>query len=185
MSRRGENIRKRSDGRWEGRYSVYDVSKRKNVMKSVYAKSYKDVKNKLINAKREAHHTCAVTDKKTTELYSISFNEMAYEWLQNIEFKRKRSTYVKYRGIYEKYLLEYMDSMSVGNIADKSINTVFRQVSLIYYASASAGVIKSIISVFNRIMSYAAEKYGIMYKKEKFEGDVKVPAVFLRLWWRK
>ena len=177
MSRRGENIRKRSDGRWEGRYSVYDLEKGKNVMRSVYAKSYKDVKIKLANAKGKAEHKCTVSENNITELCRTSFNEIAYEWLENIKIRRKRSTYVKYKGIYEKYLLKYMDSMSVGNIADSSINEIFRQVSVIYYASVSSGVIKSVISIFNRIMSYASEKYGIVYKREKFDGDVKVPAV--------
>lgn len=50
MPRRGENIRKRKDGRWEGRYiKNYDIyGKAKYV--SVYGKSYLEVKQKLITA---------------------------------------------------------------------------------------------------------------------------------------
>ena len=47
MSRRGENIRKRKDGRWEGRYSAFEPHSQKNVVRSIYAKSYSEVKEKL------------------------------------------------------------------------------------------------------------------------------------------
>lgn len=49
MSRRGENIRKRKDGRWEGRYS-YTLNGKK-ITKSVYARSYLESKKKLAEAK--------------------------------------------------------------------------------------------------------------------------------------
>ena len=46
MPKRGENIYKRKDGRWEGRYKKYDTN---GSVKwgYVYAKSYKEVKQKL------------------------------------------------------------------------------------------------------------------------------------------
>ena len=51
MPRRGENIHKRKDGRWEGRYiKEYGVNG-KAKYSSVYAKTYLEVKQKL----REAH----------------------------------------------------------------------------------------------------------------------------------
>lgn len=40
MSRRGTNIRKRTDGRWEGRYYIVDTAGSKKC-KSVYGHSYK------------------------------------------------------------------------------------------------------------------------------------------------
>ncbi len=47
MARHGENIRKRTDGRWEGRYPVYREAKGQKVYRSVYGKSYQEVKGKL------------------------------------------------------------------------------------------------------------------------------------------
>lgn len=47
MSRRGENIRKRKDGRWEGRYiKGYDSKKQKARYASVYGKTYAETKQK-------------------------------------------------------------------------------------------------------------------------------------------
>ena len=48
MARHGENIRKRKDGRWEGRYPVYNANKKKQVYCSVYGKTYEEVREKLL-----------------------------------------------------------------------------------------------------------------------------------------
>ena len=50
MSRRGTNIRKRADGRWEGRYYIVDTAGSKKC-KSVYGHSYKEVTERLLSAK--------------------------------------------------------------------------------------------------------------------------------------
>ena len=51
MSRKGENIYKRADGRWEGRYKYGFDKNGKAKYKSVYAKTYKDCKEKMNNEK--------------------------------------------------------------------------------------------------------------------------------------
>lgn len=48
MARHGENIRKRKDGRWEGRYPLYSQEKGKQIYRSVYGKSYEEAKKKLL-----------------------------------------------------------------------------------------------------------------------------------------
>lgn len=48
MPKKGENIRKRSDGRWEGRYKVVDMHPNaKTKYHSVYGKLIKRSKTKL------------------------------------------------------------------------------------------------------------------------------------------
>lgn len=51
MSRRGDNIRKRADGRWEGRYQ-YQIDNDSYKYKSIYGKSYGEVKTRLIQILR-------------------------------------------------------------------------------------------------------------------------------------
>ncbi len=46
MSRKGENIYKRKDGRWEARYIASHDENGHSKYKSVYAKSYTEVKKK-------------------------------------------------------------------------------------------------------------------------------------------
>ena len=52
MSRTGENIYKRKDGRWEGRYIKERVDG-KAKYGAVYARTYRDVKRKLDIARKE------------------------------------------------------------------------------------------------------------------------------------
>lgn len=86
MSRRGENIYKRSNGRWEGRYiSSRDVFG-KAVYRSVYAPTYSEVKTKLQKCQVEPPVPC---DART--VYSFGF--WADNWLSAVKIKCKISTY--------------------------------------------------------------------------------------------
>ncbi len=40
MARRGENIRKRKDGRWEGRYTLPNVETGKSVVVKLFCNAY-------------------------------------------------------------------------------------------------------------------------------------------------
>lgn len=54
MARRGENIRKRKDGRWEGRYIKARTPEGKIQWGYVYGTAYAEVKRVLIQRKAEA-----------------------------------------------------------------------------------------------------------------------------------
>ena len=54
MSRRGDNIRRRADGRWEGRYRIVSENGEKRY-RSIYGKSYGEVKEKLISIAYAEH----------------------------------------------------------------------------------------------------------------------------------
>nr|DAQ61672.1 MAG TPA: hypothetical protein [Caudoviricetes sp.] len=48
MARRGENIYKRKDGRWEGRCIIGHGKNGRAAFRSLYGHSYKEVKEKLL-----------------------------------------------------------------------------------------------------------------------------------------
>jgi len=50
MPKRGENIRKRKDGRWEGRYISGYKPDGEAKYQSIYGKSYLETKRKLLQA---------------------------------------------------------------------------------------------------------------------------------------
>ena len=65
MPRRGENIRKRKDGRWEGRYiKGYDSKNQKAQYASVYGKTYSETKQKLNEAKYKSSLGIVYVDTK-------------------------------------------------------------------------------------------------------------------------
>lgn len=53
MSRKGENIYKRKDGRWEGRYKKGVAENGRTCYGSCYGKTYREVKEKLEKCKRQ------------------------------------------------------------------------------------------------------------------------------------
>ena len=113
MARHGENIRKRTDGRWEGRYKTFDKNRGKYVYRSVYGRGYEEAKEKLAMVRfgPACHDT---EEEKGTEGGSpksaggsgcaVSFSQAAREWLAELSGKRKYSTCIKYETVYRTHL---------------------------------------------------------------------------------
>ena len=69
LSRKGENIYKRKDGRWEGRYIKGHNDTKKAIYGYVYAYSYKEVKEKLNTAKSNLPFEKTTDINKSNENY--------------------------------------------------------------------------------------------------------------------
>lgn len=104
MARHGENIRKRKDGRWEGRYQVYDQEKQKKVYRSVYAKSYEEVRKKLEKLKTGMQLRQTAKQAGSALPEETKLDDIAQIWLEEIKEKRKPSTYIKYRLLYRNHI---------------------------------------------------------------------------------
>ena len=83
MGRHGENIRHRkSDGRWEGRYKVYQEEKNGYVYRSVYGHTYAEVREKLSIKQLAAKK---ILPGGSLEMDSAAlFSQAATEWLELI-----------------------------------------------------------------------------------------------------
>ena len=113
MSRRGENIYKRKDGRWEGRFfDSYDQFG-KPKYHSIYAKSYTEVKEKLGFHKKE--NILPNTYK------SLKFSKYCADWLETVKFKHKESTYGKYRNICKNHIIPEFGGYDASLISSKQI----------------------------------------------------------------
>ena len=102
MARHGENIRKRKDGRWEGRYQVYDQEKQKKVYRSVYAKSYEEVRKKLEKLKTGMQLRQTAKQAGSALPEDIKLDDIARIWLEEIKEKRKPSS-AFLRGVFVRY----------------------------------------------------------------------------------
>ena len=103
MSRRGDNIHKRSDGRWEGRYISDRNEFGKAIYRSVYARTYADCSEKL---KLARCNLLPVSKPMTVD-------ELFSEWLLSRKNKVKQSTYANYLTLYNNYLCERFGSFRV------------------------------------------------------------------------
>ena len=98
MARHGENIRKRKDGRWEGRYIKGKDAGGKPHWGYLYGRDYAQVKQALIQKKAESSYYLLNGRDPT-------FSMLACHWLRSMEQGVKPSTAAHYRYTLERYLL--------------------------------------------------------------------------------
>ena len=88
MSRKGENIYKRKDGRWEGRYIKSRTHTGKIVYGYVYAKTYREARAKL----REQNSFHSPQPIVPVAITPNSFSTVASDWFESVKSQTKEST---------------------------------------------------------------------------------------------
>lgn len=159
MPRRGENIRKRKDGRWEGRYVEHSGNVKRN--KSVYAKTYHEVREKLAQAKLESNSN-KTNYHYNEQIQSLTLNQAAEEWLSHVQNNNKFSTFIKYQNVYLHHIKDSFGEMTLYNLeTDILIDKISAQ---------SLSMTNSIYCVLNQIIAYSNIRYKtphICLKKQK------------------
>lgn len=114
MSRKGENIFKRKDGRWEARY-IHRYEDGKAVYRYVYGKTYAEAK-----AKGQAELS-AVEINNTALKADCTFDFVANLWLADIKAQIKESTYTRYHRTVHSYLIPYFSTAPTAEITARQI----------------------------------------------------------------
>lgn len=83
MPRKGENIYKRKDGRWEGRYIRSYDSEHKAKYAYVYGKTYSEVKRKLTEQRGNVQKVQPTKNKSST------YGELLDCWLHSMQLNTK------------------------------------------------------------------------------------------------
>lgn len=152
MPRRGENIHKRKDGRWEGRFlSVREVDGKQGYQ-SVYGKTYQEVKKKLQEKKSRVNEISTALHSTT-----ITVEMVAEKWLSEIRHTRKYSTFVKYESIYTKHIQNYIRDKSLDQMSAEVCLDILKQEynkGTMLSEGLSDSTIRSIKSVFCQILRY-------------------------------
>lgn len=113
MSRTGENIYKRKDGRWEARFiSSYDEFG-KAKYKYLYSQTYKEVKAKLINAQSQLNISAYKNCKNSTDKYAYWLDE----WLQTKRITVKDSSYIRYRNLITNHIVPILGNYPISKIS--------------------------------------------------------------------
>ena len=115
----GGTIRKRSDGRWEGRYSIgFDPQTGKQIQKSVYGATQKEVRQKL------SVITTQIDDGSYVEPCKMKLNDWFDIWLEDYLNGVKDSTAYLYQRRIDLYLrpalgatrLDQLDSHTIQHL---------------------------------------------------------------------
>ncbi|MCM1060910.1 MAG: site-specific integrase [Eubacterium sp.] len=147
MSRRGENIFKRKDGRWEGRYKSGLTETGKTKYSSVYARTYLECSQKLQAAKRK---TCVYKN-------SITFEQLFEQWLESRKNIVKRSTYMNYVSLYETHIRSEFAAVSPDKITVFMINQYISKLLESggkRVSGLSANTVKEIVIVLKSVFKY-------------------------------
>ena len=115
MPRRGENIHKRKDGRWEGRYRDGHKSNGEAHYKSVYAPSYAEIKEKMNKLKAVPKVQRQVTSLVTTE-------QLFLMWLDDKRVQVKESSYATYHQVVYGHLIPYFQRQKASQLTNEAVN---------------------------------------------------------------
>ena len=121
MARRGENIRKRKDGRWEGRYICGRKENNKAIWGYIYGHTYTAVKQEL-SRKKTQYAYCTLTAE------AASFSDLADRWFCSVQASVKASTAAHYRYTLDRYILPVLDSFSVRQLTETKVETALQEI---------------------------------------------------------
>lgn len=123
MARRGENIRKRKDGRWEGRYIKGRKPDRTAIWGYVYGHSYTEVKKKMTMRKAEVR-ACALSEQNPT------FQELSHNWEGSISLGVKASTITHYQYTLEHYILPVLGDYRVQELDEYTLERSLLEITM-------------------------------------------------------
>ena len=175
MAKRGSNIYKRRDGRFEGRVPVGYRDNGKIKYKSVYARTLSEVKEKMAEV-------YSIKQNHSVSAMKLTVQTAAQQWLSSAKLRVKESSYANYENIISKHILPFLGGEFMSNLTTSKLN------DFIHYklnngrlngkGGLSAKSVRDIMTVYRSIESFAAREYGIrethftMPKIEKKQTDV-------------
>ena len=170
MPRKGENIHKRKDGRWEGRYIKMYADNGKAIYGSVYAKTYQEVKRKLILAVQNVMLEQTILNEN-----KMLFREILYEWLNSKRLQLKEQTYTKYLYLIENHLLPQIGNVNIKKLSSLSINRFLVEKSVSGRLDRKGGLspnyIRTISFIISSALDYAVKREYI----SPLNGEIKKP----------
>ncbi len=163
MARHGENIYKRKDGRWEGRYKSGIKADGTAKYSSIYGKSYADVK-------------AALSEKRVKPIITnvpknLTLNNLFELWFEDIQLKVKESSYMNYRMKFEKHIQNSLGKTPYKKLTAEKLND-FVQSKLSSglspkYTSDIMGVIKSVCRFAKKCFGYEDKSASVSIPKGK------------------
>lgn len=168
MPKKGENIYKRKDGRWEGRYMKGNTSEGKTLYGYVYAKTYREAKSKLLQARSTNHPEETVCACK-------SIAELAEEWLFFYKHQLKDSTYNKYSNLVHSYIIPNIGQYAAAEFKNSDLDCFCK---FLFESGGSKGdglsskTILDTVSVVRGILAFAVRQ-GYAPPREPMRASIK------------
>ena len=153
MAKTGENIYKRKDGRWEGRFISARKPDGKAKYASVYARTYTEVKAKLEERKR-------TFVKRPVGSCRLTVKELFAWYLAQVDVKP--STRARYSFLIEKHILPFMGMLAVTALTAKCLTDFLNQkqkTGRLSGGSLSAKSVRDIGVLLKGALRFAAREF--------------------------
>ena len=150
MSRRGENIYKRRDGRWEGRCRDGWRANGKPKYRSIYGHSYREVKVRLAKVRSKL-------PMEPISSGSVTVKELFAEWLDAVQLCVKPSTFANYIMKVQKHILPAFGGIPYAKITAEYVRSFIQQKLA---SGLSAKYVADIVIVFKSMAKYMNRLHG-------------------------
>ncbi|MBO1306449.1 site-specific integrase [Enterococcus sp. 669A] len=150
MSKRGENIYKRRDKRWEGRYHKGRTLEGKIRYGSIYGDTYNEVKQKLYPYKIKYQ-----TIMETQGSCSVPLAEWVGVWLAEFQSEWKPATYANYHHKLKKYILPAIGDQALNKLTKAGLEELAAQ---LLGDPLSPSTIEVVFRILSNCLSQAVRK---------------------------
>lgn len=156
MPRKGENIYKRKDGRWEGRYiQSYDATGKAKYC-YIYGKTYGEVKRKLFDKRSTPQKSNAVGQN------TLTYDEVLDLWLHSSHMNTKESTYARYTHLINTHIKPQLGKYQLSKLSTEIIETFIETQLTIGRLDNTGGLapktVTDILTIIKSTIEYANYK---------------------------
>lgn len=148
MPKRGENIYKRKDGRWEGRYIRSHSPSGRAEYGYVYASSYRECRTK----RQKCLDACQKAPMKAS---SLTLDQAAERFLADKQDKLKQSTLARYAYMLEHYILPAFGAILICQLTANQISDFLLRLQKGGLSGKSA---RDVGVLLKSILRYSAKK---------------------------
>lgn len=146
---KGENIYRRKDGRWEGRYKKGYGKNQKIQYGYCYGHSYRETKEKLDVAKANLIlNPFIIPESQSQEDFAF----YCVRWLRINEARLKNSTFAKYQTMLSKHIVPELGHYHITEI-NSDIITIFTN-KLLYEKQLAVKTVRDILCFVHQIICY-------------------------------
>lgn len=154
MAKAGSNIYRRKDGRYEGRILMEKSVCQKPKYVYVYARTLREVKQKMKEVKRE--------NSVDRDVWNMRLSEGAEEWMQEKRGEWKVTTYDAYQRVISRYIEPILGQYKIRDIGKKTMDGFSREiVKMSENGHVSEKYKKYICSIVCQIVEYESRLHQL------------------------
>lgn len=150
MAKKGLNIYKRKDGRWEGRMLLENAEGKKKY-RSIYAHSYSETRKKLLEL--------SVSCQKPTGKPLLTVQQVMEQWLNDRHYIWKESTYSCYRQLVNRYFAGSIGMISAREFTNIKFHAFLRGIKCVDGSPASLSYLHNIGAAVIQAFYHANREY--------------------------